>query len=95
MWFFLCYKESIAILTENARFLRRWQVEFDLKANQVGQMVMPAFIRKVWGNKYKLLPNQEAGAIYPRDTDPRKVKASLEVIIKDLENRITENEASK
>ncbi len=53
-------------------------------------MVMPVPIRKVWGDRYKLLPNQEAGAIYPKGTDPKKVKALLEVIIKDLENRIND-----
>lgn len=68
-------------------------MEFDLKANQVGQTVIPASIRKVWGQRYTLLPNREAGAIYPSGTDPRKVKASLEVIIKDLENLINDEVA--
>lgn len=67
-------------------------MEFELKANPVGQVVMPAALRKTWGGEYKLIPNRKAGAIYPKNSDPREIKASLEVIIHDLENLIKEQE---
>jgi len=70
-------------------------MKIELKTNGVGQVYFPKFLRKAWGEEYDIIPNDKGGCIYPKGTDPKKVKASLEVIIKDLENRITENEASK
>lgn len=71
-------------------------MEFDLKANPVtGQMVMPAIIRRAWGTEYKLAPNRQAGAIYPKGADPRAVKASLQVIIQELENLIKMGEVKR
>lgn len=59
-----------------------------LRANQVGQMVMPAHVRKVWGNEYELLPNSMGGAIYPKGTNPKDVVASFKVVIQDLQNEV-------
>ena len=71
-------------------------MEFELKANPAsGQMVMPAIIRRAWGCEYKLAPNRRAGAIYPKDADPRAVKASLQVIIQELENLIQMEEVKR
>jgi len=44
---------------------------FEMKANPAnGQMVMPAPVRKEWGNNYQMRPNAVAGVIYPEATKP-------------------------
>jgi len=63
-------------------------MEYTLKANQVGQMVMPAHVRKAWGDTYKMLPNSKGGAIYPIDAEPEEIIDSLKVVIQDLQNQI-------
>ncbi|MBA7650848.1 hypothetical protein ES703_58661 [subsurface metagenome] len=60
----------------------------NLKVNQVGQLVMPRHIRQAWGTEYVILPNEEAGAIYPKGADPKKVVKSLRLVIQDIENQI-------
>ncbi len=65
-------------------------MKVELKANHVGQMVMPAHIRKVSRNECELLPNTKAGVIYPIGTDPRQVLRSIEVVVHDLRNQLNE-----
>lgn len=63
-------------------------MEFELKTGSQGHIYFPKIIRDAFGEKLKLLPNDCAGAIYPENADPRRVIASLEVIIQDLKLRI-------
>lgn len=68
-------------------------MKLKLKANPAnGQMVMPAPLRKEWGNYYFIRPNAVAGVIYPEETKPQDVINSLRVIIYDLENEVKRGE---
>ncbi len=62
-------------------------MEYELKAGPQGHIYFPKKIREALGNELKLLPNAEAGAIYPKHADLNRVIQSLEVIIADLKLR--------
>jgi len=63
-------------------------MEFELKTGPQGHIYFPKSIRKVLGDKMKLLPNSDAAVIFPEGTEPEDVIASLEVIISDLKLRV-------
>lgn len=60
------------------------KLEFELKTGPQGHVYLPKLLRKTFGSKMKLLPDNIAGAIYPEDATPSDVIASLEVIIQHL-----------
>ncbi len=62
-------------------------MEFELKTGPQGHVYFPKTIRRVLGDKMKLLPNSDATVIFPENTEPEAVIASLEVIISDLRLR--------
>ena len=59
-------------------------MEFELKTGTQGHIYLPKMLRKTFGSRIKLLPNDTAGAIYPETATPQEVIASLEVIIQHL-----------
>ena len=59
-------------------------MEFDLKTGSQGHIYLPKVLRKTFGSKMKLLPDEIAGVIYPENATPQDVIASLEVIIQHL-----------
>ena len=63
-------------------------MEFELKTGSQGQVYFPKTIRKVLGSKMTLLPNSDAAVIFPENTEPEDVIASLQVIISDLKLRV-------
>lgn len=68
-------------------------MKLKLRANPAnGQMVMPAPLRKEWGNDYEMRPNAVAGVIYPEKTKLQDVIDSVEVIIHDLQNEAKREE---
>lgn len=62
-------------------------MEFELKTGPQGHIYLPKKIRETFGEKLKFVPNAHAAAIFPVDTDPQSVIASLELIIEDLKLR--------
>lgn len=62
-------------------------MKFKLKANPRGQFYFPKGIRDEWGHELELVPNAEAGAIYPAGMQAKEVLKSLEVVIADLKHR--------
>ena len=62
-------------------------MEYDLKTGPQGHIYFPKIIRQNLGEELKLLPNAEAGAIYPKDADLNRAIQSLEIIIADLKLR--------
>ena len=63
-------------------------MEFELKAGPQGHIYFPKNIRRVFGDRLKLLPNSDAAVIFSENTDPEVVIASLQVIISDLKLRV-------
>jgi len=63
-------------------------MEFELKTGPQGHVYFPKNIRRVLGDKMTLLPNSDAAVIFPENTEPEVVIASLEVIISDLKLRV-------
>jgi hypothetical protein len=63
------------------------EMEFELKTGPQGHVYLPKNIRKVFGPKLKLLPNSNAAVLFPENTTPEAVIASLQVIISDLKLR--------
>lgn len=59
-------------------------MEFELKAGPQGHFYFPKKLRKIFGDKIIVLPNETAAAIYGEDADPRAVILSLELIIQHL-----------
>jgi len=64
-------------------------VEFALKVHP-GQRVtwLPKELVEAWGFKLKLLPNQQAGVLYPEGARLEDVLRSLEILIEDIKLRI-------
>ncbi|MGB9914437.1 MAG: hypothetical protein ACPLIG_00030 [Candidatus Bathyarchaeales archaeon] len=62
-------------------------MEFELKTGPQGHVYLPKLIRKNFGNKLKLFPDNFAGVIYADGTKTEDVIASLEVIIQHLKLR--------
>lgn len=60
------------------------KMEYELKTGPQGHIYLPKLLRKTFGSKMKLLPDNMAGAIYPEKAKPEDVIASLEVIIQHL-----------
>ena len=60
-------------------------MEYELKTGPQGHVYLPKLVRKTFGSKIKLLPDNIAGAIYPEDAKPEDIIASLRVIIQHLE----------
>lgn len=63
-------------------------MEFELKTGPQGHVYFPKNIRRIFGDRLKLLPNSDAAVIFPENTDPEIVIASLQVIISDLKLRV-------
>lgn len=63
-------------------------MEFELKTGPQGHVYFPKRIRRVFGDKLKLLPNSDAAVIFSENTEPEAVIASLQVIISDLKLRV-------
>jgi hypothetical protein len=59
-------------------------MEFNLRTGPQGHVYFPKRIRKIFGEKMKLLPNNIAGVIYPENAQLSDVIASLELIIQHL-----------
>ena len=74
---------------------RDTKMEYDLKTGVQGHVYLPKRVREVFGQKMKFLPNQNAAVLYPEDTDPEVVIASLRVIISDLKLRSKKQEVTK
>ena len=65
-----------------------------MKVGVQGHIYFPKKVRQVFGQKMKFLPNQNAAVLYPENTDPEVVIASLRVIISDLKLRSNKKESS-
>jgi bifunctional DNA-binding transcriptional regulator/antitoxin component of YhaV-PrlF toxin-antitoxin module len=63
-------------------------VKFKLKANPSGQYYFPKEVREELGNEIELICNAKAGVVYSAKTPLEIVLKSLEVIEKDLRNRL-------
>jgi hypothetical protein len=59
-------------------------MEFELKTGPQGHVYFPKRIRKIFGEKMKLLPNDITGVIYSENARLSDVIASLELIIQHL-----------
>lgn len=68
-------------------------MEFDLKAGPQGHIYLPKILRKTFGERMKLMPDNIAGAIYPENATPEDVIASLETII--LHLKLQQSKATK
>lgn len=63
-------------------------VKFRIKANPSGQYYLPKEVRQELGSILELICNTKAAVIFPQGIQPQTVLRSLEVIQKDLLNRI-------
>jgi hypothetical protein len=63
------------------------EMEFELKTGPQGHVYLPKRVRRVFGDRLRFLPSANVAVIYPEDTDPKTVIASLQVIIADLKLR--------
>jgi hypothetical protein len=63
-------------------------MEFELKTGPQGHIYFPKNIRRAFGDKLRLLPNSDAAVIFPENTEPEVVIASLQAIISDLKLRV-------
>lgn len=63
-------------------------VKFKVKANPSGQYYFPKEVRQELGKDLELICNTNAAVIYNADTPLESVLKSIEVIQKDLKNRI-------
>ena len=70
-------------------------MKFKLKANPQGQFYFPKTIRDEWGHRLELVPDAEAGAIYPAGKPAKEVLRSLKVVITDLRHRAEIEEKSE
>jgi hypothetical protein len=59
-------------------------MEFELKAGPQGHVYFPKRIRKIFGEKMKLLPDDIVGVIYPENAHLSDVIDSLKLIIQHL-----------
>ena len=59
-----------------------------MKVGPQGHIYLHKRIRDAFGNALRLLPDDSAGAIYPKDADPEDVIRSLKVIIQHLALRV-------
>lgn len=62
-------------------------MKITLKANPGGQFYFPKRLRDEWGNKLNLIPDMNAGVIYPAHVSAREALRSLEVVTAELEHR--------
>jgi hypothetical protein len=63
-------------------------MKYKIKANPNGQFYFPKRVRDEWGHELELIPDAEAGAIYPAGLSAREVLRSLNVVIADLKHRM-------
>ncbi len=63
-------------------------VELETKITESGVLYVPKEIRQCFGRKMKIIPNATAALFFPADANYEDVKASLEIIMADLEHRI-------
>ena len=61
--------------------------EIELKIQEEGITYIPKRLRRQYGLRPKILPNDTAAALYRSDANPNEVIRSLEVIIQHLELR--------
>lgn len=69
-------------------------MEFKLRTGIQGHIYFPKKIREILGDRPVVLPNSTAAVIYPENTKPEAVIRSLQVIISDLKNRVSEDQQS-
>jgi len=62
--------------------------EFETTVNKANMMYLKEEIRNILGDEVKLLANFKSVVAFPKDADYKTVKASLQIILKDLEQRI-------
>jgi hypothetical protein len=63
-------------------------VEFDLKVHPEQRVTwLPRQLVKAWGFELKLLPNNSAGILYPKEADYEAVIKSVEILLQDLRLR--------
>jgi len=60
-----------------------------------GLMYIREEVRKILGNKVKIIPNANAVLLFPADKDYESVLKSVEVITKDLQIRAEEEKNRK
>ena len=62
-------------------------VEFELKLNTKGYGSIPVELRKSWGHRMTIIPNDTAGVIFGKDTNLKDVERSLEILLDDVKHR--------
>lgn len=67
-------------------------MEFKLRTGPQGHVYLPKKIREILGDRMTFLPNSTAAVIYPENTKPEAVIRSLQMIIRDLKNRLPEDQ---
>ena len=63
-------------------------VELETKITESGVLYIPKEIRQCFGRKMKIIPNATAAVFFPADANLEDVKASLQIIMDDIEHRI-------
>lgn len=63
-------------------------VKFKVKANPSGQYYFPKEVRQELGEDLELICNAKAAVVYNAETPLESVLKSIEVIQKDLKNRV-------
>jgi len=63
-------------------------VELETKITESGVLYVPKEIRQCFGRKMKIIPNATAAVFFPADASLEDVKASLKIIMADIEHRI-------
>ena len=62
-------------------------VQFELKLNTKGYGSIPVELRKSWGHRMTIIPNDSAGVIFGENTDLMDVERSLEILLDDVKHR--------
>ncbi len=70
-------------------------IKFKIKANSSGQYYFPREVRQELGEDLELICNAKAAVVYNAKTPLESVLKSIEVIHKDLENRIEPQKRSQ
>ncbi len=63
-------------------------VKFQVRANPSGQYYFPKEVRAELGNKLALICNTKTALLFPEDTPLNIVLQSVQIIVKDLQQRL-------
>lgn len=63
-------------------------VEFNTKVSECGLIYIPKEIRDCFGRYMRIIPGTRAVLLYPEGSDYEDLLASMEIIHKDITNRI-------